>query len=60
MTTDTETTGSGLREIAIGRLRKKREFSQHVAVYAVFNLMLGLIWLGLSLYMFRDMPPPRH
>jgi hypothetical protein len=34
-----------LREAAIARLRKKREFLQHLAVYAVVNGALTMIWL---------------
>jgi hypothetical protein len=45
MTTDTDTTGSDLRQLAIGRLRKRREFVQHLVVYLVVNLVLNLIWL---------------
>ncbi len=45
MTTGTDTTGNDLRQLAIGRLRKKREFIQHLAVYVVVNLVLNLIWL---------------
>jgi len=45
MTTDTDTTGSDLRQLAIDHLRKKREFIQHLAVYVVVNLVLNLIWL---------------
>jgi hypothetical protein len=45
MTTDTDTMGSDLRQLAIGHLRKKREFIQHLAVYVVVNLVLNLIWL---------------
>jgi hypothetical protein len=39
------TTGSDLRQLAIGRLRRKREFIQHLVVYVVVNLVLSLIWL---------------
>jgi hypothetical protein len=45
MTADTDTTGSDLRQLAIGHLRKRREFIQHLAVYLVVNLVLNLIWL---------------
>ena len=45
MTSDTDTTGTDLRQLAIGRLRKRREFVQHLVVYVVVNLALNLIWL---------------
>jgi hypothetical protein len=45
MTSDTGISGSDLRQLAIGRLRKKREFVQHLVVYVVVNLVLNLIWL---------------
>jgi hypothetical protein len=45
MTTDPGTTESDLRQRAISQLRKRREFAQHLAVYAVVNLVLNLIWL---------------
>jgi 2TM domain len=45
MTSDTDTTGTDLRQLAIGRLRKRREFMQHLVVYVVVNLALTLIWL---------------
>jgi hypothetical protein len=45
MTPDTDTPGSDLRQLAIGRLRKRREFIQHLVVYLVVNLVLTLIWL---------------
>jgi hypothetical protein len=45
MTTDTDTTVSDVRQLAIGRLRKRREFVQHLTVYLVVNLVLSLIWL---------------
>jgi hypothetical protein len=45
MTTDTDSTDSELRKAAIDRLRKRREFAQHLAVFAVVNLVLNLIWL---------------
>lgn len=45
MTIDTDTTEDDLRQLAIGRLRKKHEFFQHLAVYVVINLVLALIWL---------------
>jgi len=45
MTTEMDTTGSDLRQLAISHLRKKRELMQHVAVYVVVNLVLNLIWL---------------
>jgi hypothetical protein len=43
--TDTDTTESDLRQLAIVHLRKRREFLQHLVVYAVVNLVLNLIWL---------------
>jgi len=45
MTTDTGTPGNDVRQLAIGHLRKRREFTQHLAVYVVVNLMLTLIWM---------------
>lgn len=33
-----------VREAAIKRLKAKREFSGHVAVYLIVNVMLVLIW----------------
>lgn len=49
MSTDTptkmDTTGDDLRQLAIGQLRKKREFGQHLAVFTVVNTVLILIWL---------------
>ncbi len=45
MSTDTDPTGSDLRQLAIGRLRKRREFIQHLVVYLVVNLVLTVIWL---------------
>ncbi|HZN20452.1 MAG TPA: 2TM domain-containing protein [Micromonosporaceae bacterium] len=45
MANETSTGATGLREMAIGRLRKRREFVQHLTVYAVINLALVLIWL---------------
>lgn len=45
MTTETSTEATGLRQLAIGRLRKKREFVQHLTVYVVINLAFSLIWL---------------
>jgi hypothetical protein len=45
MTTNTDPTGNDLRKFAIDRLRKRREFSQHLAVFVVVNFVLGLIWL---------------
>lgn len=34
-----------LRAVAVERLRKKREFVQHLTVYVVVNGALNLIWL---------------
>jgi hypothetical protein len=45
MTTGPGTTESDLRQLAIGHLRRKREFVQHLAVFVVVNLVLNLIWL---------------
>jgi 2TM domain len=45
MTANTDPIGNDLRQFAIDRLRKRREFIQHLAVYVVVNLVLGLIWL---------------
>jgi hypothetical protein len=45
MTTDAGATGNDLRQVAIGNIRKKREFAQHLAVYVVVNLVLTVIWL---------------
>ena len=42
MTTDAGATGNALRQVAIGNIRKKREFAQHLAVYVVVNLVLSL------------------
>ncbi|WP_020524780.1 2TM domain-containing protein [Catelliglobosispora koreensis] len=45
MTTETTNTGSDLRQLAIARLRKKRELHQHLAVYIVVNTVLVFVWL---------------
>jgi hypothetical protein len=45
MTSETDTTGTDIRQLAIDRLRKRREFIQHLVVYVVVNLVLTLIWL---------------
>jgi hypothetical protein len=45
MTTDAESTGSDPRQLAVARLRKKREFWQHLAVYVVVNAAATLIWV---------------
>jgi hypothetical protein len=45
MTGNTGIAGSDLRQLAIGRLRKKRDFAQHLVVYLVVNLVVSLIWL---------------
>lgn len=34
-----------LREIAIGRLERKRDFRNHLFTYAVINSMLWCIWI---------------
>jgi hypothetical protein len=46
MTIDKSTQESDLRALAIARLRKRREFLQHVFVYVVVNLVLTVIWLA--------------
>jgi 2TM domain len=44
--TDDEVTGrSALREQAIGRLEKRRDFGVHVLVYCLVNGFLSLIWV---------------
>lgn len=45
MTTEMPTPDADLRAAAITRLRKKREFYQHLVAYAVINLSLVAIWL---------------
>lgn len=45
MNADTNSTDNGLRQVAIDRLRKRREFFQHLVVYVTVNLVLGAIWL---------------
>jgi hypothetical protein len=45
MTTHTEPRENDLRQVAITHLRKKREFLQHITVYAVVTVVLTLIWL---------------
>lgn len=45
MITNADPTDNDLRQLAVDRLRKRREFSQHLAVFVVVNFVLGLIWL---------------
>jgi predicted membrane channel-forming protein YqfA (hemolysin III family) len=45
MTQEPSTQDFDLRQAAIARLRKKREFVQHLTVYAVMNGTFTLIWL---------------
>jgi len=44
MTSGAPPNGADLREVAIGRLRKKRDFVQHLAAYTMVNLVLTVIW----------------
>jgi hypothetical protein len=44
MNTDTNHPSPDLRQLAIDRLRKRREFFQHLIVYVVVNIVLGAIW----------------
>ena len=37
-------TGDALREQAVARLRKKRDFGMHVIVYVMVNALLVAIW----------------
>ena len=45
MTSNTDPVENELRQFAVGRLRKRREFNQHLAVFLVVNVVLSLIWL---------------
>ena len=45
MTDDLSTEMTDLRKTAIARLRKRREFLQHLAGYVVVNGVLTVIWL---------------
>jgi hypothetical protein len=44
MTTDVSTRESDLRERAIKRLKKRRDFHGHVLVYLLVNAFLVVIW----------------
>jgi hypothetical protein len=44
MTTDVSTRESELRERAIKRLKKRRDFHGHVLVYLLVNAFLVVIW----------------
>ena len=44
MSTDTSAPGNDLRQLAITRLRKKRELHTHLVVYLAVNLFLFAIW----------------
>ena len=45
MNADTNSTNNDLRQVAIDRLRKRREFYQHLVVFVTVNAVLNAIWL---------------
>jgi cytochrome b561 len=44
MDADTPSVEDGLREQAVTRLKKKRDFATHVFMYVAVNAMLVVIW----------------
>jgi uncharacterized membrane protein len=51
------TEGEGLRELAIERLKKKREFTGHLMAYVLVNTMLVVIWAVTGAHFFWPVFP---
>jgi uncharacterized membrane protein len=51
------TDDEGLRELAIERLKKKREFTGHLMAYVLVNTMLVVIWAVTGAHFFWPVFP---